>query len=504
MEMIITAAQAKEIDRYSINQIGIPGIVLMERAALAASMELIKRTEEGARILILAGMGNNGADGLAMARILLQNRRNITVLMIGNPEKASAENKLQQNILSEMGVLLQYSDLKEAMPSLPFADYYVDALFGVGLSRPLNAPYQELIRQIKGNQALGTKVLAIDIPSGICADNGQILGAAVKADVTVTFGYRKLGMVLVPGKAYAGEVITADIGFVLPHGMKKQTVGAIDNKEDLKLPGRDPFGNKGTFGKVLVIAGSVGMCGASYLVARSAYRSGAGLVKIFTVKDNLPMLQMLIPEAILETYDPECFYAEALRKSMDWADAVICGPGLSTRDYAGKLLDEVLTSCKKPLVLDADALNLISEKEERKALFTDQMILTPHLGEMSRLTKTPIGDIKTNLVGTAKAFAASYKCTLILKDAVSVIAHGNDLWLNLSGTDGMATGGSGDCLTGIIGAFLAAGMKPAAAARAGAYIHGKSGEAAEADYGKHGMTSKDLAEKIGMVLKEYE
>ena len=500
MKISVTGAQMKQIDQDTIMRIGIPSMVLMERAALAVADE-VKRMAGGdtsARIWIACGTGNNGADGIAAGRILYLSGYEVTVLLAGNPEHATPENRQQRTLAEQIGVMLvEYPDF---IPGE--CDIIVDAIFGIGLGRPVEGQYRDLIAMLAAQQT--DRRIAVDIPSGIHSDTGAVMGTAFSASVTVTFGYLKTGLLFYPGKAYAGRVVTADIGFSDISLSQAGWDAKILELSDLKnLPKRKPDANKGTFGKVLLIAGSRKMSGAAYLSALAAYRTGAGLVRIFTVEDNREILLTQLPEALLATYRPEDIlereedFGTRLEQQCGWATAVVLGPGLSTDAYAQKLVELVLTHVYVPTVLDADALNIIAAHPELTDYYTDNIIVTPHIGEMGRLTGLTAEEIKSQAVQTARDYSSSRGVTCVMKDAVTVTAEKDGgIWINGSGNSGMAKAGSGDVLAGIIGGLLAQGMEPCEAAAYGAYVHGLAGDAAVRQIGKRGLLARDIADHL--------
>ena len=505
MRYVLDPHQMKAVERVAIGRIGIPSLVLMERAAHACAQELRKRFCGKPSVLVFCGTGNNGADGLALARILKLWGWPVKFSVFGDVCRATEEWKLQSDLCEKLGV--EESFLPED------ADVIVDALFGIGLSRPLDAVYQEMIRAM--NELQGFK-LSIDVPSGISCSTGAVMGGAFKADLTVTFQFEKMGQLLYPGRDYCGELVCADIG--IPAGFDGTLPADADDPmetaeeitpaicfepRDLALlKDRPRHSNKGTFGRVLIVAGSVNMCGAAYLSALAAYRTGAGLAEIFTPWENRIPLQTKLPEAILSCYDTENFKPEQLLQAMERADAVVLGPGLSLREYAGELVNTVLTGCKKPLIIDADALNIIAKQQDLYAILPKGAVLTPHVKEFSRLTGKTVEEIQADPVGNARAFAEKHGVILVLKDAATVTADPDGrVCINASGCSGMATGGSGDVLTGIIGARCACDNKDMFNnAALCVYLHGLAGEAAAEDKGENAVMAGDIAGGIGTVL----
>lgn len=503
MNYALTAQQMKAVDQFSIQTVGIPSLVLMERAALAVAEAAEKMAEKrslgkNAEILAVCGTGNNGADGVAAARILAGRGYAVRILFVGDPVHDSQEMKIQKQIADQLHIPRE-TTVCETETS---CDIILDAVFGIGLGRDIGGEYRTILEKLNLlKKSFGVGVIAVDTPSGIHGTTGEVMGIALKADVTVTFGYAKTGLLLYPGKQYAGKLIVADIGF--PQISLKEAgwdAGLITKEDLLRLPKRRPDGNKGTFGKVLVIAGSRCMSGAAYFSALGAYRSGAGLVKILTVPENRQILQMQLPEALVSCYDPEQEdeMQSLLEKECAWADVIVAGPGLSNEPYVEYLMETILSDAYVPIVLDADGLNCVASHPYLTRYFTENIIITPHMGEMSRLTSVQVADLKKDSLGEARAYSARYGTVCVLKDAVTVITDKDGAaWINQSGCSAMAKGGSGDVLTGVIAGLLARGMDPAEAAAFGVYLHGLAGEHAAATLGENGVLATDLANAIG-------
>ncbi len=541
MKYVVTAAQMKRYDANTIEKIGIPGMVLMERAALAVLSEAeayAEKKDAKKSALVLAGMGNNGGDGLALARLLSEKGWRVRVWCVGAREKASEQWKQQ------FAILQNYPVETGSKPENEEYTVLIDALFGVGLSRELTGCFAEAVETF--NRFRGYKI-ALDIPSGIHSDTGRVMGTAVKADLTAAFGFLKRGHFLYPGALYCGRVkdfsvgiseksffgevptavkadLTAAFGFLkrghflypgaLYCGRVKDFSVGISEKsffgevpemvccdEPVKklLPERDRAGNKSTFGKVLLAAGSVNMAGAAVLAAKAAYRTGAGMVKVITPEGNRIIVQSSVPEALFGT-------EKELVRSLVWADVIAAGPGLSTGESALACLKTVIYESSLPLVADADALNLLAGDEVLAEAIAAQgaegraVILTPHVGELSRLLSRSIAELKENLPAAAQELAEKYHAVAVVKDASSIVCDGKRFCIHPGGNSGMATAGSGDVLTGIIAALLGQGMEPFAAASAGVCLHQAAGRKAAERFGEHGMTAGDIAEAAGKIM----
>ena len=517
MEILVGSQQMKQCDRNTIEHFGVPSLVLMERAALGVVDEIERlfgqeKSQERAShsILVVCGLGNNGGDGLAIGRMLWQKGYDVVLVMPPNREKASAETRKQMEILGNYGVPIGH-----AIPKKEFWAV-VDALFGIGLGRDLEGIYQDYI--VDMNQKEGWKV-AVDIPSGIHADTGQVMGIGFRAELTVTFAFATSGLVLYPGAEYAGEVRVKQIGIDRNSFLTESPDLYLTKAECLaRIPRRQKDSNKGTYGKVLTVAGSRNMAGAAFLSAKASYRTGAGLVKILTEESNRVILQQLLPEAILATYealDDEGEEAYDINSSLNssqlpmvkdvknifpnlsellhWASAVTIGPGLGTGEEAKFLVESVLKTANVPVILDADGLNILSERLEWLKEVKAPVILTPHLGEMARLTKTPILAIKEKILQAARSFAAEYNVICILKDARTVTALPNQqAYINATGNNGMATAGSGDVLTGILAGLIAQGMEPTEAAPLGVCLHGVAADCQASQIAPHAMMAQDI------------
>ena len=497
MEYALTGNQMKKLDQYAIHQIGIPSLVFMENAAREAA-EVIERREKVRKILVVSGTGNNGADGLCLFRILRIHGFSCDCVVVGEEEKGTEEFCAQKRILENLSFeLLKECDCKRY-------DVIVDALFGVGLTREVTGVFAEIIREIN---ASGAYIYGMDMPSGISSENGKICGCAVKADCTITFGCRKIGTIRYPGREYCGKLIIKDIGYpdAICELLDFQNKYCTD--DDLqKIQNRSADGNKGTFGKVLIIAGSEKYCGAAVLACKAAYRMGAGMVKAVTHRENKNAFCSAVPEALSLLYgegEPETDFRNELESSLQWADVAAVGPGLSKSRHALELLEFVLEHHEgKKVILDADALNLLAEEDSLKAKLGKNMILTPHPVEMARLAGKDVREIKEKPEDTAKEFAIKYGCNVVLKDAVTISTDGCKVFYNLSGNSGMATAGSGDVLTGILAAAGAWKLPMEDIMALAVYIHGKAGDMAAEKYGQHGMTASDIIEGLSFLGKK--
>lgn len=504
MEYIVTADEMREYDRTAIHDYGIPSLVLMERAALSVLSEMERWLCRTSEIAIFAGCGNNGGDGLALARLLAERDIPADVFLVGNTEKMSTECREQLEILKRLGISVNNNSEKEEY------DIVADCLFGTGLAREIRGEQEEAVRKINRYGEKGARVIAVDIPSGISADSGKILGCCVKADLTVAIQYAKAGHFLYPGKTMCGETKVCRIGIPerFPAG-KEPSFFSYTTKDIRKiLPEREASGNKGTFGKVLLVAGSRDMAGALLLCGRTILRGGAGMLKIITPSVNRDLILQELPEAMLYAYEgrPE---KEKVRKSLAWADVIVAGCGLSTDANAELLMSLILKQGEKKAVIDADGLNLIAEKEELQKKLCEyqkgKVVLTPHPGELTRLSGISMKEYKENPAFYVRALAEKYSCVAAGKDAVTLVVSPDHaaVYLNRTGNDGMATAGSGDVLAGIIGALYTV-TDSFQAASLGVYLHGLAGDRAAEKLGKRGMLASDISKELTELLRQAE
>lgn len=498
MQLWVNAAQMKAADQYTIQKLGVPSLELMEHAAQACVQVLEDEKVDLSHVCVVCGSGNNGGDGFAIARILQNNRYSVETFCVGNPEHYTEETQEQMHRLQECGGKITYG-----MPQEDSYSVIIDAVFGVGLSRKVEGRYRQVIEQM--NRMRGTK-FAVDIPSGLSATTGCILGCAFKADYTVTFQLKKIGLELSQGRTMAGRVIVPDIGISTDSICEDQEIVRTTGKDIYRkmLPDRPEDSNKGTYGRLLVIAGSKGMAGAAYLNAHAAYMTGAGLVRIYTSSDNREILQTLLPEAIITTYEE--YNKEELLSLLTWADSVCIGSGLGMSRLSEKILKTVIEYVKVPCLIDADGLNLLAEnKNYLNQMAERRFVITPHMKEMSRLTGTPVEELKADRIQILKDFISRYRITCVLKDSRTLIAsEEKGIRMNLTGNSAMAKAGSGDVLAGVISGWMVQGKEAEDAAELGTYIHGLSGDLAKFEKGVYSVMARDLIEYISKALMKLE
>lgn len=498
MQLWVNATQMKAADQYTIQKLGVPSLELMEHAAQACVQVLEDEKVDLSHVCVVCGSGNNGGDGFAIARILQNNRYSVETFCVGNPEHYTEETQEQMHRLQECGGKITYG-----MPQENSYSVVIDAVFGVGLSRKVEGRYRQVIEQM--NRMRGTK-FAVDIPSGLSATTGCILGCAFKADYTVTFQLKKIGLELSQGRTMAGRVIVPDIGISTDSICEDQEIVRTAGKDIYRkmLPDRPEDSNKGTYGRLLVIAGSKGMAGAAYLNAHAAYMTGAGLVRIYTSSDNREILQTLLPEAIITTYEE--YNKEELLSLFTWADSVCIGSGLGMSRLSEKILKTVIEYVKVPCLIDADGLNLLAEnKNYLNQMAERRFVITPHMKEMSRLTGTPVEELKADRIQILKDFISRYRITCVLKDSRTLIAsEEKGIRMNLTGNSAMAKAGSGDVLAGVISGWMVQGKEAEDAAELGTYIHGLSGDLAKFEKGVYSVMARDLIEYISKALMKLE
>lgn len=500
---VATAKEMASIDARTIKKYGIPGRVLMERAGFAVA-EKIKELFEPGNVLVLAGPGNNGGDGFVCARRLYGAGWNVKVVSFAQKNKMSAECKAQMETALKSGLQVQFRtriDVKDIHGAV-----IVDALFGTGLSKPITGDMASAIAFLNNSSA---RVVSVDIPSGISADTGEIMGEAVRAGITVTFGLPKRGHFLYPGVERTGRLFVSDIGF--PEELLTAPELACQEVEarDVLVPGRPRYSRKGDFGHVLVVAGSMGKTGAAFLCSKACLRAGAGLVTVALPKSLMDVAQSKATEEMtlsLPEFKPGELSSKAadaiLRFCEERATVLAIGPGIGANDETARLIKTLLKKNRVPMVMDADALNVI-KKEDLNSVKCG-LILTPHTGEMARLAgiKSP-ARIEADRIGMAQAFARDYGVTLVLKGVPTITASGDGLaFINTTGNPGMAKAGTGDVLTGIVSALAAQGLRPLNSAVTGVFLHGLAGDKAAGHMGVHSLVASDIIEALPQAFKE--
>lgn len=489
---LYTSSLIKYYENNTIEKIGVPSVVLMERAAIFVYEAIIKANPSS--VLIVCGSGNNGGDGLAIARMLKQNSINVNVLYAGDLNKASELNKLQFSIYKNLGGIIL-----DDIPNMQY-DMIVDAIFGIGLSRDVKDKYNRFIDYINEcKDRYGTRIYGVDIPSGIDSDTGCVRGNAVKCEITYTFGRAKTGLLLCDGPEYTGNLVICNIGIEFDESNTKCL-----EISDIKylMPYRKDRSNKGTFGKVLIIAGCDDMPGAAFLSSKSAFVSGCGMVKLLTTTKAKEYIFNNLYECMVEDITQDNFN---LDDSLNWADVVLIGPGLSQSNNAIRLFDEVIKKCSKPLIIDADGLNILSSNldaliaRKEKGLTT---ILTPHPGEFKRLFKDYNNIDSYQNIDVCMEIAAKYGIILVSKDAKTIITDGKSVFINDSGSNAMATAGSGDVLSGMIASLAFNSSDKLLGAALAVFIHGLAGENASNKKNNYSVIASDIIDGIEKVISD--
>ncbi len=499
MKYLVTGKEMKLLDQNTSEKFCVPDTVLMEQAAMVFVQKLLSWGRPYHNILVVCGTGNNGGDGIAIARLLNQKGIRTAVCFAGERLSSNKSGVSELYRLQKKIYLSYHYPVEEELDEQASYDCVIDAIFGTGLSRMLSDEYRRMIATL--NRMSGHKV-SVDISSGVSSDNGEILGDAFRAEDTITFSFGKLGLYLWPGSEYSGTVHVVDMGITVESFLERKPKMATLEATDLaRLPVRNPHSNKGTYGRLLIIAGSPNMAGAAILAAKAAYRTGCGLVKIVTAEENRIPIQSSVPEVILFTYG-KTVDKKSLIETLKWADAIVIGPGIGLSPSAEVFVREVLQNAAVPVLMDADALNIIAKEPEILLRPHPELIVTPHLGEMARLTQDTVAFLQNNFIQSARDFAQKYDVICVLKDmhTVTAVPFGMS-YLNLSGNCGMATAGSGDVLSGIIGSLLAQHMGGELAAPLGVYLHGLAGDAAREKCGCVSLMAGDLCDGITKVLK---
>lgn len=511
---IVTAAQMQALDRRTITEAHIPGLTLMENAGTGVvdAMERAFGSLAGKSVAILCGKGNNGGDGFVVARRVKQKRARATVLLMARPADLSGDAKaMRGRFVRTAGSSAIHVRPTEARMEevLQRSDIVVDALLGTGLSTPVTGLYLQAIHAINGS---ARPVVAVDLPSGINADTGAILGEAVRATLTVTFGLPKVGLYVGPGIDHAGSIEIVDIGIPQSYVEAVGSTISLMTHEHARtvLPQRLPASHKGSYGHAGIIAGSAGKTGAAALAAKAALRTGAGLVTVATptsVNDTLESILLEAMTAPMPETTARTLALAGLDDLVSFANsksAVAIGPGLTTHAETVELVRALISKLQIPCIIDADALNALSGHSALLAHAKAPLVLTPHPGEMARLAEgATTQSVNTDRIGCASQFAKENQVILVLKGARTVVAHPDGrVAVCPTGNPGMATAGTGDVLTGMIVSFLAQGCPAWDSACAATYFHGLAGDLAAAHLGPAGMIAGDLIDRIPYALRQ--
>ena len=505
---VVTSEEMRRIDRVTIEQRRVPGLELMNRAGAAVAREALARFEPDS-VAIVTGKGNNAGDGFVVARELMERNLPVTVFMLAPPESLQGDALLAFQRMGKAHVILEPS-LDLLREELKRYDLIVDAIFGTGLNGPVRAPWDAAIEVIN---AAGVNVLAIDSPSGLPADPGVEIGAHIRAAATVTIGLPKVGMLLDPGVRATGEVTVAEIGFDADLLTSEElTINLTTPREAAALlPDRRAGGHKGTFGNALIFGGSPGMTGAAVLAARAAARSGVGKVYVAYPEALGAIFETLLIEPVKLPLggEDDWFHADqaeaAVMAALDM-QAVAIGPGLGQHKGTRKFLYELIERVSAPMVIDADGLNLLAAEPGRLERRAGPTILTPHPGEAARLLGKTTAKIEANRLEAMAEFAAWYRVTIVLKGAQTIITDSGGIQrsINPTGNSGLAKGGSGDVLTGLLAGLLAQGLGSEEAAKLAVFMHGMAADFAAAKLGVRAMLPSDVIDHFGAAFLALE
>jgi NAD(P)H-hydrate epimerase len=510
---VLNAAQMRDADRRTIDEIGIPSLVLMENAGrqAVAAMEAMYSDLTDREVAVLCGRGNNGGDGFVVARTLIQRGVDVSVFLFGRVADVRGDARVNLEILGRLGVTVVEVADSQAW-ELHFSEVsdctlIVDAIFGTGLNAPLSGLIESVVADVN---ASGIPIVSLDLPSGLSADSCDPIGPSIEAGLTVTLGAPKIPLVLPPAETRAGDIVIADIGipveiFESVDGPRVELLTRSMMRE-LIAP-RTADSHKGDYGRVLIVAGSLGKTGAAHLAAVGALRSGAGLVTIATSAACLPIVAAMGPEYMTEPLrDTEAgLHSDGVEQLLDIArDVIAVGPGLGQAPATREFILQLVDRATMPLVIDADGLNAFSEVPDRLTGREGRdLIITPHPGEMARLVRMTIEEVQSSRLEIARNFAVAHHVYVVLKGHRTLIATPDEkIFINPTGNPGMATGGTGDVLTGMIAAWLAQLLDAEAACKLAVYLHGMAGDLAEADEGEVAMTSADVAGHLGDAMME--
>ncbi len=503
---IVNSEEMRNIDRKAMDEYGIPGLILMERAGLSVAQR-IKENFPPKNVIIFSGKGNNGGDGLVVGRCLSNWGWPVKIFLLSEGSELKGDARANLDIASRLGIPIRHvkgliqRDLKDAI--------IVDAIFGTGLNDVVKGISGAVIDKINNS---GSPVVSVDMPSGISADTGEVLGRAVKAQMTVTFGLPKRGLILYPGAFYAGRLYIEDIG--LPTALTEDGSLSVETIErtDISrlLPVRLPWVHKGNLGHCLVIAGSTGKTGAACMTADAALRIGAGLVTLGIPEGLNPIIEEKLTEVMSlplmdnrdGTLNKDCLKT-IIEFSRDKADVIALGPGLTTNPDIKHIVEGIIKKATVPLVIDADGINAISGRLDVLRKTVAPIVLTPHIGEMARLIASTSVEIQKNPIEVASDFAKRFRTYLVLKSARTVIASPDgSVFVNLTGNAGMATAGTGDVLTGMIAGLIAQGIDIIDSIKLGVYIHGLSGDLMLKKKTEFSLAASDLIKAIPLAIRE--
>lgn len=509
---VVLNDEMRLIDRTSIEKYGIPGVVLMENAGISVVNEIVDNFNFDSKFTIVCGRGNNGGDGFVVARHLHDKGYGVNVFILGDKEVIKGDALINYKIITNLGISIKEikneDDLVKLKESIISHSIVIDGLFGTGLSKEVQGIPEKVINIIN---KYSKYTISIDIPSGIGGNDGKVFGTPIKANKTITFCLPKCGNLVYPGAEYNGKLVIRDIG--IPNEVIKN-VELKHNLIDIEivrkgLPSRKKDTHKGTYGKANVIAGSAGMTGAAILTCKSALRTGTGLLRLYVGESINHIVKTGVPEAITVPLQEMrkgvigIHHIEKIINDAKEANVLTIGPGCGSTSELAEIIKQVLAKVEIPIIIDADGLNVLSRDKEWFLEKKSKIVITPHIGEMARLTNIPIEEIRHDLIKVAKDFATKWGVVVVLKGASTIVASPEgEIYINVKGNPGMATAGSGDVLTGIITGLIAQGLEPLKAAITAVYLHGLTGDKVAYDKGEYGLLAGDLVESLPYTIKD--
>ena len=502
---ISTVSEMRDLDRKAIEELGIAAELLMENAGQAVYFALLNGFGvKDKRFVVFCGLGNNGGDGLVVARKVHSSGGVVKVFVLGDPDRFEGAARANFDIASRLPIeMRRIESAEEAEIEIAHCDCIVDAILGTGLTREVTGLYRDVIERINGS---GKTVFSVDIPSGIHGNTGEVMGVAVRADVTVTFGLPKIGNMLFPGYDLGGKLYVSHISF--PPSMYDADTLKIEINPLTELPPRDKSGHKGDFGQALFVAGAAGYFGAPYFSALSFLKAGGGYSRLAAPRSIVPFIAgkgseiVFHPQAETDAGSIALQNKPALLELSERVDMVILGPGLSLDPETQRLVRELTAEIDKPLLVDGDGITAVCQDLDVVKGRRAETILTPHLGEMSRLTGQNVREIDKDKIGVLQRAAAELNTMIVLKGAHSLIGYPDGrIFINTSGNPGMATAGSGDVLTGTIAAMFGLGLPLQTAVRQGVFVHGLAGDLVVEDRGEDGITAQDILDDLPMAMK---
>jgi NAD(P)H-hydrate epimerase len=504
---VCTVEEMRTCDRRAVDEYGVADHVLMENAGEAVYYAILREIGVANRsFAVVCGAGNNGGDGCVVARKLLSSGARVRVYLLGDPEGFGTSARSYYDMLEKSGApIFIDASPDDVAAGIAECDVVLDGIFGTGIAREVGGRYREVIERIN---AAGKTVVAIDIPSGIGGDTGEVLGVAVEADLTVTFGMPKRGNLLYPGADHGGKLLVTDISY--PPELVASADIAVEIVEPVPLPRRQPGGHKGSFGDVLFVAGAASYYGAPYLASLSLLKAGGGYSRLAAPRSVTPVVAGLAPEVVFAPQAETDTGSLALASKKDLleqsahVDFVVLGPGVSLAEETQRLVRELASAIRKPLLVDGDGLTALASDPDALRDREHVTVLTPHPGEAARLLDCSTAEVQADPVHAAQECAARTGAIVVLKGAHSLVAlPGSSVTINTSGNSGMATAGSGDVLTGTIAAMHGLGLELPDAVRTGVFLHGYAGDLAAQEAGKDGITARDVLEALPYAVKSY-